>query len=77
MTDEELTREEIVEALQTGDRNIVRDAAEIYETNHNNIEVRHDAADGEVVVQLTSVFAWELDGAGEDWMLPDEEAERI
>jgi|AntRauTorcE11898_2_1112593.scaffolds.fasta_scaffold16060_4 hypothetical protein len=77
MSEEKPSMDEIVEGLQTGDRNIVAEAEEIYETNHNNVEVRHAAADGEVVVQLSAEFAWELDGEDRDTILPDEEAERI
>jgi hypothetical protein len=72
------SRDEIIRDLRHCHRHIIDDADEIYETNHNNIEVRHTAAVGEVIIQLSSKFAWKMNESNEvDEMLSDDEARRI
>lgn len=77
MSDEKPTRDEIVQNLTQGDRNIVADAHDIYEVNHNNIEVKHNARDGEVIIQLTGEHGWKMDADGEVKEHIDDEARRM
>jgi len=63
--DEQLTRDEMLEAIRHGNRRILDDADDVYETGGNCIEVRHEARDGEVIVQLDPLHAWKLDEDGE------------
>lgn len=73
------SREEVLETLQKDDRDIVEDADRLDQVNWNCIEARHEADDGEVIVQLMPHVAWELDDSSDEdcRMLPDEETQEL